>query len=358
MYISKNKLHFCSFFVRVLFELCIFVHFYEIIKNMKRLSDERLQTLVKVATYYYKDGLTQNEISKKMNISRPNISRLLDLALSLGIVSIQINDPFAKEDGFLNWFKEHFDLLSVSLIEWTDDSYATTENIVDALVSELQANVKKGANVSIMAGLTINTISRYMKPIKQTDITYIPMVGGFGSKANWQANLNARNFGERTKSKYLQLNAPYIVQSKEAYDILVLEPEIKEVLDMAKSSSVAIVGIGQMQRNSTLVSSGLLSKEELKELHDKGVVGSIGTSFIDADGNEIPFSKGGQIIGITSNDLKKIPRVIGIAFGKHKIKAITAALIGKWIDILITDKETAKAIQDYYLETKNKDLQQ
>lgn len=322
---------------------------------MKRLSDEKLQLLVKVATYYYKDGLTQNEISEKLNISRSNISRLLDLALSSGIVSIQINDPFAKENDFLNWFKNRFDLLSISLIDTNDDSYTSTENIVDALVEELQASVKKGATVSVMAGLTINTISRYMKPIKQTDITYVPMVGGFGSKANWQANLNARNFGERTQSKYLQLNAPYIVQSKEAYDVLISEPEIKEVLNSAKSSSVAIVGIGQMQRNSTLVSSGLLSKEELKELHDKGAVGSIGTAFIDAKGNELSFSKGDRTIGIDSKELKKIPRVIGVAFGKHKKEAITAALIGKWIDILITDKDTAKAIQDYYLENMSND---
>lgn len=202
-----------------------------------------------------------------------------------------------------------------------------------------------------MAGLTINSISRYMKPIKQTGLTFVPLSGGFGNNADWQANLNARNFGEHMQHQYMQLNAPYIVKSKAAYDILVEEPDIKSILKMADSVSTAIVGIGQMQRNATLINTGLLTKKQLSELHDKGTVGSICTSFFDSRGSIIDFSFSDHLIGMDLYQLKKVPRVIAVAFGKHKVQAITAALLGKWIDVLITDIRTAKEIQDYYFNS-------
>lgn len=255
---------------------------------MKHLSDERLRQLVKVATLYYKEGKTQQEISRELNFSRPNISRMLEQAVAKGIVTIQIHDPFARQEQFNNWFKTTFGL------------------------------------------------------------TFVPLTGGFGNHADWQANLNARNFGEHMHHQYVQLNAPYIVKSKAAYDILVAEPDIRNVLNMADSTSAAIIGIGQMQRNATLINTGLLNSGQLAELHDKGAVGSICTSFFDSQGTIIDYSFSDHIIGMELKQLKKVPRVIAVVYGDHKVQAITGALLEKWIDVLITDIHTAKSIQYYY----------
>ena len=46
---------------------------------------QELELLFKVAQLYYEQGLTQNEIAKKLYISRSNISRLLTQAREAGI---------------------------------------------------------------------------------------------------------------------------------------------------------------------------------------------------------------------------------------------------------------------------------
>lgn len=56
--------------------------------------DERRQ-IVKVATLYYFEGLTQAEIAKKVGVSRPLISKLLNKARENGIVEIYIRDENA-----------------------------------------------------------------------------------------------------------------------------------------------------------------------------------------------------------------------------------------------------------------------
>ena len=42
--------------------------------------------------------------------------------------------------------------------------------------------------------------------------------------------------------------------------------------------------------------------------------------------------------------LKKLDNVIGVAAGPSKVNAIRAALRGKYLDILITDEDTARQL--------------
>ena len=47
-----------------------------------------------------------------------------------------------------------------------------------------------------------------------------------------------------------------------------------------------------------------------------------------------------RVIGISIDDLKVIPTVIGVAGGVEKHEAILAALKGHYIDVLVTDEKT------------------
>ncbi|WP_394514346.1 sigma factor-like helix-turn-helix DNA-binding protein [Priestia aryabhattai] len=53
--------------------------------------EERRQ-LVKVANLYYMDGWTQEQIAKKVGVSRPIISRILQKARDSKVVEVYIKD--------------------------------------------------------------------------------------------------------------------------------------------------------------------------------------------------------------------------------------------------------------------------
>jgi deoxyribonucleoside regulator len=54
-----------------------------------------------------------------------------------------------------------------------------------------------------------------------------------------------------------------------------------------------------------------------------------------------------RVIGITLSQIRKAKRVIALAGGKRKVEAILGALNGGWINVLITNQWTAKAILDW-----------
>lgn len=65
---------------------------------------------------------------------------------------------------------------------------------------------------------------------------------------------------------------------------------------------------------------------------------------MDKDGNKLSDPINDKIIGISFEDLKKIPHVIAVAGGIDKTHAIYAALKGKLIHCLITDSRIAEKL--------------
>ena len=80
---------------------------------------------------------------------------------------------------------------------------------------------------------------------------------------------------------------------------------------------------------------------------EKGAIGDIVNEFYDINGNIVKHKISRSIFTIGVDKLKKIPIVIGIAGGRRKVEPIIGALRGKFINILITDENTAKEILNY-----------
>ena len=67
--------------------------------------------LYTVAKYYYLDEYSQGDIAKLLNISRPQISRLLKRARELEIVKIEVSMPNNLQDNSISEkIKKYLDL--------------------------------------------------------------------------------------------------------------------------------------------------------------------------------------------------------------------------------------------------------
>ena len=58
-----------------------------------------------------------------------------------------------------------------------------------------------------------------------------------------------------------------------------------------------------------------------------------------------------RVIGIGLEQLRRVPRAIGVAGGPGKTLAIRAALLGGWINCLITDRFTGQRLVEADLPT-------
>ena len=82
----------------------------------------------------------------------------------------------------------------------------------------------------------------------------------------------------------------------------------------------------------------------LDRLEAAGAVGDILLRFFDAAGRPVRTEFDDQVIGLTLEQVRQVPLVIGVAGGLDKTPAITGALCGGLVDVIICDQPTAVAV--------------
>lgn len=74
------------------------------------------------------------------------------------------------------------------------------------------------------------------------------------------------------------------------------------------------------------------------------VVGDINSRFFDKNGEEADIDINQHVMGISLEDIKKIPTVMSIAFENSKIDAVEVAVKHKLFNVLVTTDEIAKRL--------------
>lgn len=300
--------------------------------------------LVQVSWLYYRQGLTQEQISKKLGFSRVKVQRLLVRARSEGVVEIKINFPFEVCLELRQRLESLYGLKQVAVVPaaWTDEDL---ENALGEVGAEMLARFMADAtSVGVGWGVTVSAVVRHYPT---SPVAGALTVGFLGS----QPQLSGVNPGEIAKALSRKLGgecytvpAPCFVNSKETRAILLNQPSIRQTLELAERVDLALVGIGTTMHNATLVQAGFLSPSEMAQLRAMGAVGDLLGHFFDENGKVVPSELEDRVISLELDQLRRIPTVICVAGGLDKVRAIRAALKTGTIDALVTDEHVAREL--------------
>lgn len=310
---------------------------------MDELNQTRRDMLIQVAQMYYVEGLSQEEIAKRIRLSRSNISRMLKACLEKKIVEIRINHTSSMGIYLQEKIKLMFGLPNIIVVPSGFNLEETKINIGKAAAIYLESVLQDGMSLGVAWGTSIYHMVKEFKPSKRLRVDVVQLLGGTGARDLETDGLElAHSFAKVLNGNSYILQAPLIVQNKALKDLLLMEPDILQHLERANKVDVAIVGIGSTRPEvSALFRAGYLTQEECEELYSNGVVGDICGRQIDINGNLCPIDLNERTIGIDLEDIKMIPLVIALAAGVEKVEAILGGLRGNIINTLITDEATA-----------------
>jgi len=299
---------------------------------------------VKVAHYYYRSGMTQNEIAKKMSMSRQRVNRILKKCLGMGIVKIIILDEGQNVE-----LEADFELVSglkEVVIVNCEDGYVN-DSLGPVAAYYLDRILNDNDIVGFSRGRALSSLVGNMVKTDKKNLTVTQLVGGLNAQ---ESSTNSDNI-VRGSSDILGatpyfMYAPIIVESRKLRDSMLNESFFSQVYNKMKNCTVAVVGIGDMMERSEYVQRSFLTEAECQTLKSKSAVGEICTHYFDIKGKIIESEINGRVFAIDYNNFKDIPTRVGIAGGKSKVSAIVGAIKGQLINVLITDYETAVAVYD------------
>ena len=306
----------------------------------------KLRLLRKVAHLYYEKDMNQREIAKLIEVSRPQISRMLTDAKKEGIVKITILDKVDSCEDLEASLKKYFNL--------KDAIVAPTINYIPDMIRQvvgkaganyIKNKIKNNFKIGISWGISIYEMIKAFEPIEIDDIQVVQLIGGLGQTSTvLQSSELSKQLANKFNGSYHLLHAPGIVSKKEIADFLKKDKEISRILKLGKEVDMAIVGLDALWRHRSLVQVENLSEDDLQILEDKKAVGQTCFRFYDIRGNICDENINERVIGISLDELKKIDTVVGIATSLDTIEAIIGGLRSGFLDVLISDEKTVEEI--------------
>jgi len=308
-------------------------------------DSERISQLVEAARLYYEHGLSQQDIARKMSVSRPGVSRLLQAARQQGIVSIKIKDPQAAGTRLEAQLQKKYKLKQVIVVPDDGDYRLVQRRLGQAAVSLLNDLLENGLTLGVSWGTTMQALAGQVQVKKFKGMTVVQLNGGI-SRAEYDTHASeiAQTIGEKCGAIPYLLPLPAIVDSPAVKTAIVSDKNIARTLQLARSAQVAFFTIGSFDMDSVLVRADYFENNEVNDLLKRGAVGDICSRIIDGKGKICSSDLDRRTIGIDLTELAKKPCSIAVAGGQRKLAAIRAGLQGNFFNTLITDEFVANKL--------------
>ncbi|NGP45320.1 hypothetical protein G4V62_10260 [Bacillaceae bacterium SIJ1] len=313
------------------------------------------------------------QILQYIRVMQPIGRRSLATSLGLSERSLRSEVDFLKEQGLIHVFSNGMVLAEegeplITALEDTMKEISGLKDLESQLASALNLEgvvvvpgdsdeipwVKKelgraavqcmkgffGANniVAVTGGTTMAAVAEMMTPEnrKSQRQLFVPARGGLGENVDIQANTICAKMAERAQGEYRLLHVPDQL-SQSAFDSMVREPAVKEVLDLIQSATMVVHGIGDAL---SMARRRKTSPKDLENIQAQNAVGEAFGFYYNDDGEVIHKVK---TIGLQLEDLHTVETIIAVAGGASKARAIRACMKEQKRTHLITDEGAAKA---------------
>jgi len=309
--------------------------------NVKEIN----KLILKAARLYYIEGLNQQNIADRLDISRSKVSRYLNSARKNKIVEIKINTPREDYSDIEYRIEKKFKIKQCYVVPSFKNREEVLRMIAAPLNSLLERVLAGGSYMGIGWGNSLKTVAGYINVSGKPDIKVIPIIGGLGKTGTGvHTNSVAKDIADRIGGTSYMIHSPAVLDSREIRDMVENDSNTREIIQLSRKIDTALIGLSDIGPNSTLIETGNFSLKDFKYLNGLGVVGDVNLIFINEKGEHVPNNIDGRIVRISPLRLKKVKNVIGVAFGRRKLGVIIGALKGGFINILFTDEDTAKDI--------------
>ncbi len=306
-------------------------------------SDLRLDEAARAGWLYYVAGNTQDEIARKLGISRQAAQRLVSLSISERLIKVRLDHPIARCMELAAGLKIRYDLRHCEVSPTDPTSASSTLGIAQIAAAELERWLRNPdpAIIGIGTGRTMRAVADQLPAMECPQHKLVALVGTTkidGSASFYDVIIRV---SDTVRAPHYPMPLPVVARSVEERQLLTSLESVRSVLALIERADVCFVGVGGVSDSSALVLDGIIGRREAEAMREAGAVGEI-TGWA--------FDSQGRILSGSSNDrVASAPLrpgasrlMIGVAMGMSRRAALRGALAGKLISGIVTDEATAE----------------
>ena len=302
-------------------------------------------TAARAARAYYFDGRSKVEIAAELGVTRFKVARLLELARSSGMVRISVVGAGSLELDLSGRLREVFGLQHAVVVNTIHGDDGETREQLGAVAADLLREITGPEDVlgigwarvvlamaSKLHGLHVDRVVQLTGALTRPDVE--------PSSVDVVRTI-AREAGAESSVFY----APMVVSDEQTARGLYRQDQIAEAVTRFDTVTKAVVGVGGWDPPASTLYEALTPAERLV-MRNRGVRADLSGVLLDTNGDAVDTPLSRRIIAIGASQLRRVPEVIGIAYGLEKVPAAHAGIRGGYLDALVTHTEFARELLD------------
>jgi DNA-binding transcriptional regulator LsrR (DeoR family) len=314
---------------------------------------EAHRTISTVAWLYHTRGLRQSAIAERLHISQSRVSRLLDQAVELGIVRTTVVLPKDKQSILEQELEFAYNLKEVYVHDLgeVEDETQLVHELGQLLAMHLQSAPLDAGVIGLTSwSRALGETVRNLRPLRQATVSFVvEMVGDLGPPTlQHLAAQNTQQLASLCGAEPIFLRVPGVLPSQAVKKTLLdHDSHARSALAMLDQLDFAMTGIGAVGIVPPLrAGDNFFTAEQVARAKKMGAVGELNLCYIAEDGTPVNVDIEELVIGASLDQLRRADRRLGVAGGPSKYRAIRAALLGEWLNMLVTDSATAQWLID------------
>ncbi|MGN6272686.1 MAG: sugar-binding transcriptional regulator [Protaetiibacter sp.] len=307
-------------------------------------GEQDYDTAVEIARRYYLEGQSRVDIAKDLELTRFQVARILQEALSSGLVRIEIGRPGLPDPELGEALAGALGIERAVVIRTTGASFSTTlSQIARQLASFVAEAVPAGATLGLSWSRTLDAMAHTITDLPPC--TVVQLAGHLHLPGQGSSSVEiVRRVASVSGGTAFPIYAPMLVDDATTAIALRRLPEVAEALARVSHVDVAVASIGGWDPSSSQLFDALPPRAA-REATALGAVGEVVGRVFDEHGNPIELLDD-RVIAATLAELRAVPHVILSGFGEHRARATVAAVRATGAHTLVADEALARAILD------------
>jgi DNA-binding transcriptional regulator LsrR (DeoR family) len=299
----------------------------------------------RAAWLHYAGGLTQSEVAKRLGLTSLKAHRLITKANQEGLVKVYIDGEVSECLELEQILSQRYGLEYCEVVPDFDPDDLPLKALGIAGAQFLKREIEREGEVLIGVGhgRTLAACVDYLPRIANGRARFVSLLGGLTRKFAASPHDVIHRLAERVGADAYVMPVPFFANTVEDRDVLFSQRGVREIFDLAGSANLLFVGIGTVELEASLVSTGMIEKGEIEDIKAAGGVAELLGHFFNAAGEPIETTLSERTFTLGRETLKN-RRIVAVVGGKVKVHATHAILESRYLSGLITDERTARLL--------------
>lgn len=299
----------------------------------------------RVARMHYLEDRSKVQIAEELGVTRFKVARLLELARSSGLVRITVAGVGSLELELGRRLRDRFGLTHAVVAHVPHGDDEQTRDQLGAAAAHLLTRITTADDVlGIGWARVVLAMATHLRGLQAARV--VQLTGALARPDVEPSSVDvvrsiARDVGAPASVFY----APMVVGDEQTAQGLYREPAVAEAVARFATVTTAVVGVGGWDPPSSTLHDALAAQEQ-QAVRECGVRADLSGVLLDGQGVPVETPVSRRIIGISAAQLRRVPEVIGVAYGLDKVPAAAAGIRGGYLTSLVTHTEFAQRLLD------------